>query len=82
MNLFFYASLWFQDPSCTSRETLYCEIFVMTQCSVSMTLAHVIEYGERKWTDICENQFNQLSAGNLDIILSSIESGKIRLKLL
>ena len=61
----YFVLLWFQDSSCTSRETLYCEIFVMAQCSVSMTLAHVIEYGERKWVDICENQFSQLSAGNL-----------------
>ena len=35
----------------------------MTQCSVSMTLAHVIEYGERKWEDICKTQFDELSAG-------------------
>ena len=43
----------------------------MTQCSVSMTLAHVIEYGERNWTDICENQFNQLSAGKeLELIFT------------
>ena len=35
----------------------------MSQCSVSMTLAHVIEHGERKWQDICEAQFNELSEG-------------------
>ena len=30
-----------------------------------MTLAHVIEYGERQWKDICDNQFNQLSEGKI-----------------
>ena len=53
----------------------------MAQCSVSMTLAHVVEYGERKWVDICENQFSQLSAGNLNLNLSSPDPCKIRLKL-
>ena len=37
----------------------------MTQCSVSMTLAHVVEFGERKWKNICDNEFNKLSAGKI-----------------
>ena len=56
-------SLFLQNSSCEDREILYCEIFVMTQCSVSMTLAHVIEHGERKWEDICKEEFDKLSAG-------------------
>ena len=37
----------------------------MTQCSVSLTVAHVVEFGERKWENICESEFNKLSAGKL-----------------
>ena len=30
-----------------------------------MTLAHVVEFGKRKWEDICDSEFNELSAGKL-----------------
>ena len=49
----------------------------MTQCSVSMTLAHVIEFGERKWENICENEFNQLSAGIVYFIINSSTAFRI-----
>ena len=55
----------FQDSDCHAKELIYCEIFVMTQCSVSLTVAHVVEFGERKWENICESEFNKLSAGKL-----------------
>ena len=49
----------------------------MAQCSVSMTIAQVIEFGERKWQDICEHQFNQLTAGILNINIDNTEIFRI-----
>ena len=43
----------------------------MTQCSVSMTLAHVVEFGERKWKNICDNEFNELSAGKISSLCNA-----------
>ena len=43
----------------------------MTQCSVSMTLAHVVEFGKRKWEDICDSEFNELSAGKISSLCNA-----------
>ena len=43
-----------------------------------MTLAHVIEHGERQWEDICKEEFDKLSAGkwnyDFEILIDGMRS--------
>ena len=43
-----------------------------------MTLAHVIEHGERQWEDICKEEFDKLSAGKWNYDFEILIDGRAK----
>ena len=44
---------YFQANKTTERYEILCKLFILTQCSLSITQSDILNFKERKWEDIC-----------------------------